>query len=85
MQLKEAIHLHFNFTTPFRSTSEDSAPGQPRPERARKRSVTNLAAVLAHIGRGGRSLAPKAATTTTAPRALHFPDSSEDRGTVPSR
>ncbi|KDD76183.1 hypothetical protein H632_c323p0, partial [Helicosporidium sp. ATCC 50920] len=72
--LREAVHLHFNFTTPYRASHEEVAGGLPRPDRAKKRSVTNLAAVLAHIGRNGRSLIPHLTSAATAPRTLHFCD-----------
>lgn len=51
--LKTAVSFHFNYATPFRAEQEH-APPQPRPERNRKRAVTNLAAVLSHLTRSGR-------------------------------
>lgn len=51
--LKTAVHFHFNYATPYR-TGEECGPPQPRPERIRKRAVTNLAAVLCHLTRSGR-------------------------------
>lgn len=58
-QFKDAVVFHFNFTTPYRPSNEESLPGQPRPPvRTRKRSATNLAVVLARLGRNNRHLAP---------------------------
>ncbi|KAL6782685.1 hypothetical protein ACKKBG_A07720 [Auxenochlorella protothecoides x Auxenochlorella symbiontica] len=76
---KDAVVFHFNFTTPYRPSNEESLPGQPRPPvRTRKRSATNLAVVLARLGRNNRHLAPGALNVcgprSTAPRALTFPD-----------
>ena len=52
-QLKTAVHFHFNYATPFRHVGE-SGPPLPRPDRNKKKAVTNLAAVLSHLTRSGR-------------------------------
>ena len=82
--LRNAIRFHFNYATPFRPIAEEITPGLPRPERYKKRAVTNLAAVMAEISKGGRLAAVIAArggtvrgsstpSSSTAPRALNFP------------
>ena len=61
-QLKEAVHFHFNFSTPFRPGHEEAGPGEPRPagNNNKKRAVTNLAAVMGQLQRGPRLAAAKA-------------------------
>ncbi len=53
VQLKTAVHFHFNYATPFRDAEEKAPPPQRR-EANKTRAVTNLAAVLAHLTRSGR-------------------------------
>ncbi|GAB4820094.1 hypothetical protein N2152v2_007140 [Parachlorella kessleri] len=51
--LRTAVHFHFNYATPFRDM-EGRAPPPQRRDPNKKRSNTNLAAVLAHLTRSGR-------------------------------
>jgi hypothetical protein len=65
--LHNAIRFHFNFATPFRPIAEMETQQLPcggipgRPDRQRKRAVTNLSAVMARLSRGGRMAAVSAA------------------------
>lgn len=102
--LHNAIRFHFNFATPFRPIAETETQQLPcggipgRPDRHRKRAVTNLSAVMARLSRGGRMAAVSAArksgmggSTTpnsaggsgSGPRTLTFRERSSSRPPPP--
>lgn len=73
LQLREAVRFHFNYATPTMATADDCLPEARKPKR--RKAVTALAGVMAHLKRGQRNVverdAPSSANST-GPRALSF-------------
>lgn len=79
LQLRDAIKFHFNYATPSRMITEEQTLHAKRPER--KKAVTALSDVLAHLRRHQRQVAAPTrlgqsnapgSTQSTKPRMLSF-------------
>ena len=79
LQLREAIRFHFNYATPSRITLQDNTPPTAAHRPDRRKAVTALADVMAHLRqRNQRTIAaagachPQGSAHSTGPRILSF-------------